>query len=387
MAPGITLLGLLVKHNTGIIATNGSHSYLNGISFVRPFVRSFVRSSVRPFVRPKMCNENEHGDPHSFHPSIRFQVDRSVPLPIVDLLIVNNPADNTLLTEFFRKPNSNPVPFPPSSGVPARDFSNYVSTEVMRILSRCSIRSRAEFHLRDFENRLLCAGFGPGMVIAAMRRGRSRYVGIDRDVLAGLRPRYRSRAWRLEFLKKPITAPGDPVWACPYSGEPLCRDLQAVTRRTKVPIQLLPRRGRTLGSKLCKRPFAPSTVCQPHALCKICRLVYPERFRKPRCDTKNVVYALRCSHCEAFYIGVTSRPLRIRYRKHTCASRLMLPSSVLSVHQRTAHPEVNISWYPEILAHSSGWVRSRILEALMIRELRPSLNVQMPNHGGANLHF
>ena len=26
--------------------------------------RSFVRPSVRPFVRPKMCNENEHGDPH-----------------------------------------------------------------------------------------------------------------------------------------------------------------------------------------------------------------------------------------------------------------------------------------------------------------------------------
>ena len=26
--------------------------------------RSFVRPSVRPSVRPKMCNENEHGDPH-----------------------------------------------------------------------------------------------------------------------------------------------------------------------------------------------------------------------------------------------------------------------------------------------------------------------------------
>ena len=30
----------------------------------RSFVRPSVRPSVRPFVRPKMCNENEHGDPH-----------------------------------------------------------------------------------------------------------------------------------------------------------------------------------------------------------------------------------------------------------------------------------------------------------------------------------
>ena len=97
---------------------------------------------------------------------------------------------------------------------------------------------------------------------------------------------------------------------------------------------------------------------------------------KGKCMWKNAVYLIKCSTCDAMYIGETERTVRSRIIEHTKQTT----SHVFS-HCRQTHPvvsDVNFTW--SILNTERNYYNRKLLESLYISKFKKEgkmlLNVQ-----------
>ena len=88
-----------------------------------------------------------------------------------------------------------------------------------------------------------------------------------------------------------------------------------------------------------------------------------------------MVYSVTCpiNNCNATYIGETARRISVRAKEHAkCKTSHVARHSGAMLHDSATVDNFNV------IAHnfSSNTHRRRILEALIIKDLKPSLNVQ-----------
>ena len=102
---------------------------------------------------------------------------------------------------------------------------------------------------------------------------------------------------------------------------------------------------------------------------KVKHLLNKNHHKKSFDERSHVVYKFSCSHCQAAYVGQTTRRLKIRIREHH-RSDSAISSHLLSHDTASRCTSQDFS----ILAHNSFPSRLRILEAFFIRRLRPSIN-------------
>jgi hypothetical protein len=113
-------------------------------------------------------------------------------------------------------------------------------------------------------------------------------------------------------------------------------------------------------SKKLKRAISSD---QKREVCNLPRC----RMKSNLCMSKSVVYNIKCGKCGACYIGSTFRFLHQRFKEH-----LIQRSSPIYVHNTNCNGELDV----QVLSNDSNTQRLRIKEALLIKELKPSLNAK-----------
>jgi hypothetical protein len=139
----------------------------------------------------------------------------------------------------------------------------------------------------------------------------------------------------------------------PFTNNAFNRSLKSVFTRQGIRIRFY-YPNRTLRNVLSKGP--PNESCSLPR-CKISS--------SGLCMRSHVVYRVQCLECPAFYIGSTIRLLHIRIREHTT-----LPNSSVYHHLQDCKSDISV----KILAKDSDPVNLRLKEALLIRDLSPTMN-------------
>ena len=108
---------------------------------------------------------------------------------------------------------------------------------------------------------------------------------------------------------------------------------------------------------------------------------FSNKSKTPSGVQANLVYQFKCHKCESLYIGETNRHLRTRIAEHTQLSR---NSSILDhIKKCRNRDKVNYETEFTVLKKNFDTYHERIVtEALLIKHLKPCLNVQseLSNH-------
>ena len=89
-----------------------------------------------------------------------------------------------------------------------------------------------------------------------------------------------------------------------------------------------------------------------------------------------VIYKAGCWNCDEFYIGKTKRRLHDRKTEHFKALAKSDHSSAIANHVKTTGHDIKWDHF-DILASGETDVHCKIKETLFIKELKPSLNVNI----------
>jgi len=109
------------------------------------------------------------------------------------------------------------------------------------------------------------------------------------------------------------------------------------------------------------------------------RSFFPTKDPFPKHLCSNIVYSYKCSSCNARYIGSTSRNLKMRYCEHKGVSyRTLRPlsspmHSLIRDHSLKTNHEVKFEDF-SIVRKTQDLIDLRILESLLIKEIKPNLN-------------
>ena len=102
---------------------------------------------------------------------------------------------------------------------------------------------------------------------------------------------------------------------------------------------------------------------------------------KDRCPEKtNVVYKLNCTKCKQSYIGETERDVMARMKEHESPSNSSQSTSEVARHTFNNPGHTFNTSEPEILSFETNKMKRKVLEALWIQELSPSLNIQVNSY-------
>jgi len=87
------------------------------------------------------------------------------------------------------------------------------------------------------------------------------------------------------------------------------------------------------------------------------------------CLSRNVVYQVRCSGCDAIYIGSTIRQLHTRIKEHLTSEQSSIKRHLSAC---TATAQIAI----KILARDHDAKNLRLKEALLIMDCKPTINTK-----------
>jgi hypothetical protein len=120
----------------------------------------------------------------------------------------------------------------------------------------------------------------------------------------------------------------------------------------KINIGFVPQKGLTIQSLVCN--LKPSTP--------------PER-------DKNVIYGLKCSSCNLWYIGETGQRFETRRKQHQGDVRRGVSSNAFYCHLRS-FPDHSIDWQNfRFLKKEPMWDRRKFIESIFINSLNPSQKI------------
>lgn len=129
-------------------------------------------------------------------------------------------------------------------------------------------------------------------------------------------------------------------------------------------------------SKIFHNFFSKNAKCKLISTSTKIISLFSNKSPTPTDMCSNLVYEYKCHGCPATYIGETDRQLRQRIQEHNQISR---KSSVLDHKMFCNKRSTNVNRASEfkILKNKFGNYKERVIcEALLIRDLKPELNVQ-----------
>jgi hypothetical protein len=266
-------------------------------------------------------NSNIHG--------IRFTLelpDRKV-LPYLDFKVSVSPSGEPVF-EFYRKPMRKEISINASSAFPKKSMENVICSELRRIGDRCSDTHVASRYQKDFISILQKNGHDPKKI---------------RSFKGNYNRRSQVRSTSEKFFLN-----------IPFVNDETDRKIRKSLSELGVKIHIAHK-----GKKLKHHFKGISTAA-------VCTLVNC-KLNNNLCMRKGVVYNLKCSLCNSTYIGSSWRHLHIRYKEH-----LTHKASAIYNHLLTCNGSMIVS----VLASDHNVQRMRMKEALLINELKPSLNTK-----------
>ena len=266
-------------------------------------------------------NNNQYG--------LKFKMEKPVEyeIPYLDFTVKVS-EEGVPVFNFFRKPTRKDIFVNANTALPKHAINSVIEAEWDRISKRCSENSKLEQHGKEYKRRLLRNGHGRNIIVKiSYNMGRRRTRNNDDHTF---------------YLNIPF-----------------------VNEETEFKIK---KALRTLGLKI---HISHKNTKLRHALnendrnekCNLtnCRL------NNDLCLIKGAVYRIKCTKCEATYIGSSWRPLHTRYREH-----MNQRASVVNVHLVRCGGRLAV----EILEKDTNIQRMRIKEAILIKKEKPILNAK-----------
>ena len=191
---------------------------------------------------------------------------------------------------------------------------------------------------------------------------------------------YRSRKFRrTQGKKKERGPPGPPVLPIPAGHRKMKEEIKQAVKESGLDIQVKERAGVPLRSMLCSSALRP-TECK-NVRGRLCQDGghggEGGSGRKPKCDSKDLVYQITCGICNEFYIGETVQPIADRFRQHFPSGKLADKDSSVAMHHTERHPEQEPNLEVVVLGRGGGFVRRKTLEGTLIQKKQPQINKLM----------
>ena len=300
---------------------------------------------------------------NSFHPSLRLTMDHTEPtgkLAFLDTLITVHPS-GTYTTELFFKPMTAPIILHYTSAHPMSTKRAVLNAEIQRAIRVSSDRHTTERSLGAVTQLFLQNGYPLSII--------NRTIGNNKHrVIVGNKKSSRTNKGNAKIYMR-----------LPYINETIVRRVNGILRGSKAPIKPVWINKNSLQTKLISSALVQPPCPSGNKKCHAC-----ENGLRDKCNTKNVVYKISCTTCEAnqrneCYVGECTRPVRYRYNEHLSDARRRKLDTPLGEHILHFHPDItadhiNNMFHIEILDRGRDCAEIKIIESIQIRNLRPSLN-------------
>ena len=164
----------------------------------------------------------------------------------------------------------------------------------------------------------------------------------------------------------------------PYIDETLLWKVKQIVKKSKLNIRLAWKNEKKLKSSLVRSSLSKPR-CPGGRKCHTCKSGF-----RGDCTQRNVVYKLTCKQCQedgrdAFYVGETMRPVRLRFNEHVrdATNRTVnTPFGDHFVSHHAQHDQLPTPLDVGILYRARDCPDRKIAESILIRDQRPPLNVQ-----------
>ena len=313
--------GWMSKHDAKI--QEGSKIYSR-------YMDDVLRDSHRDKIDDKLLEIN------NFHPSLKFTIERENKgsIPFLDMLIINNHGQ--LSSTWYCKPSDTGLIMNFHALAPKKYKHSVVSGFVHRIYRACSTWDHFHRSLEKAKSVLERNQYPPSF-----------YDPILKQSLDSIRQ---------------INEPG------------ACRTVTEIDVQPEATIQkrlmFVQYRGKSTEdyARALHRSNAPCIVVM--TLRKL-KTVMPSL--KPAVEKtlrSGIVYKISCSRCHACYVGQTSRHIITRFKEHINKNK------PVGKHLKACNVRVNCSEVEILAASTRGEDYLMTLEALWIKELRPTINTK-----------
>jgi hypothetical protein len=276
--------------------------------------------------------EELHTVMNAQHPKLRFELehpDADGCLALLDLRM--NLADGTPTFEFYRKKAKKEIFINAKSAVPPSAKESIIRNEISRIQQHCSTTEISEKHLNSFQNMLVKNGYGMNTTQKVLNKANNTS----------------SRT-----INKLTT-----FFEMPFISDHLHKRITRIFREEGLDV-LVYNKNKSL-RQLLSPQFTNSKACTL-ASCPI--------MNSKLCFQKNVIYQIQCSICNQVYVGSTIRELHIRAREH-----LQRPNSAVFKHLSHCNTQTIKA---KILSRDTDPKNLRLREAIIIRDMNPSINIR-----------
>ena len=262
------------------------------------------------------------------HSSIRFDLELPNDRGVLNLLdfSVQVTQDGEASFDFYKKEAKKPLFVNYTSALPTTTKRAIIRNEVRRISARSSNNKDCENNILRFKDVLKLNGYPSEF--------------IDRTT-KNIPPSRRQQSDKHFFYLR-----------LPFLSDYVNSRIARIFKKYDLPVRVY-HRSNKLRYALKKRYN------------KECTLPNCSMSSTGHCLTTYCVYRLECEGCSATYIGSTIRPLHIRVREHHNSSRSSVYSHTISC---------GANYKVSVLGTESDCTSLRIREALLIRNLRPSIN-------------
>ncbi|EYC45630.1 hypothetical protein Y032_0421g1170 [Ancylostoma ceylanicum] len=168
---------------------------------------------------------------------------------------------------------------------------------------------------------------------------------------------------------RPYSAPDGITLVLPYLNERLAQQVNAIVKRSQLPVRLVFKPPPTL-----KEILTSSRVYENRCDEEECRYCTDKKI----CHLRGTVYLIKCNGCGQRYVGESGRPLRKRLDEHRRAFNRpqAYPRNSFSRHRTTVHtrdspPEFEVT---VLHRHLDNPVDRKIMEAREIKRYQPEIN-------------
>lgn len=303
---------------------------------------------------------NYHKFVDSFHPSLKFSLERTDPsqissVPFLDTLITVSPSGQ-FSTELYFKPMASPIIIHFTSAQPMQVKNAVLHSELLRAKRTGSDDDAVERGIDKVTNIFLSNGYPRRIIKRAIFK-------VKHTDQMNKKQQRNIQNQNTTFI------------SLPFIDDDLSRKINAKARASGLPIRIAWQRGQTVSSMLVQSALTPATCPSGSRTCNAC-----EAGVEGKCTTKNVVYEIKCTLCQdTNYVGETKRPVRLRFNEHLRDAKNKTRDTPFGDHMHHRHPEANITASTLnliILRRCKDVASLKITESTCIRDLSPKLNTQ-----------
>jgi hypothetical protein len=263
-----------------------------------------------------------NNNPYGLKFTIELPVNNEIPYLDFKIKIID---EGMVEFDFYRKPTRKDNFVNANTALPSKCIDNIITSEWQRIKNRCSDNDRLKHHNDEFSRRLERNGFELNDIAKSTRTNNNNQPNNNTKFFLSI----------------------------PFINNEVEYKIKNALKGLKVNICIAHK-----GNKL-----KDAITNQEDKICHLkgCTL------QNQICFEKGTVYEIKCSRCGKSYIGSSYRHLHVRYKEH-----LTQRTSPIYLHNIKCQGDLVV----RVLTKDRNIQKMRIKEAILIKKMKPSMNVK-----------